>query len=54
MENENLPSYYTILFNGITDALEAMDCQDFGRARSILIQSQQEAEDAYIEAGDPS
>ena len=54
MENENLPKYYTILFNGITDALEALDCQDFGRARAILVQSQQEAEEAYIEAGEPS
>ena len=54
MESENFPSYYTILFNGITDALEALDRQDFGRARAILIQSQQEAEEAYIEAGEPS
>ena len=27
MERENFPQYYTILFNGIADALKALDQQ---------------------------
>ena len=53
MERENFPSYYTILFNGITDALEALNRLDFGQAREILMHSQEAAEEAYIEAGEP-
>lgn len=48
MEIENLPSYYTILFNAVTDAIQALDRQDFGQARALLVQGQQQAEDAYI------
>ena len=47
---QDLPGIYSLS----PYALEALDCQDFGRARAILIQSQQEAEEAYIEAGEPS
>ena len=28
MERENFPQYYTILFNGIADALKALDQQE--------------------------
>ena len=48
METENLPSYYTFLFNAVTDAIAAMDRQDFGQARALLVRGQQQAEDAYI------
>ena len=48
MENKSLPSYYTILFNALTDAIQALDRQDFGQARALLVQGQQQAEDAYI------
>ena len=41
-------SYHT-LFNAITDALRAMEDQNFGLARSILIRSQQSCEDRYLE-----
>ena len=37
MENENFPSYYTLLFNGITDAIEALDRQNIVLARDILV-----------------
>ena len=50
MEIENLPSYYMILFNAVTDAITALDRQDFGQARDILVRSQETAENAYIEA----
>ncbi len=41
-------SDYLILFNRITDALEKIDLQDYDRAKEILIQAQQEAEEAFI------
>lgn len=44
------PQYYTILFNGIADALKALDQQETSRAWDILVRIQQEAEDAYIRA----
>ena len=39
---------YLILFNGITDALEKMDRQDYDSVKEILIHAQQEAEEAFI------
>ena len=45
---EELPNYYTALFNGVTDAIAALDRQDYGLARELLVRSQQEAEDLYI------
>lgn len=39
---------YHILFNAITDAVEAMKRMDFGKAREILIAAQQKTEEAYI------
>ena len=50
MERENFPQYYTILFNGIADALKALDQQETSRSWDILVRIQQEAEDAYIRA----
>ena len=50
MERENFPQYYTFLFNGIADALKALDQQETSRAWDILVRIQQEAEDAYIRA----
>ena len=44
---------YHRLFNGITDALEAMQRQDFGLARNILISAQCDTEDLYINMGTP-
>ena len=42
MERENFPQYYTILFNGIADALKALDQQETSRAWDILVRIQQE------------
>lgn len=47
---EELPIYYTTLFNAVTDAIAALDRQDFGQARDILVHSQEAAENAYIQA----
>ena len=49
---EELPNYYTILFNAVTDAIAALDRQDFGQAKALLVQGQQEAETAYTEASE--
>ena len=52
MENENFPKYYTILSNGVTDAIKALDRLALNQAREILVRSQQEAEEAYISEGE--
>ena len=49
---ENFPKYYTRLFNGITDALEALGEQNYVKAQDILVRAQQEAEERYLEDGD--
>ncbi len=43
---------YLTLFQAITSALKAMEQQNFGMAKELLRQSQQNAEDIYIEAGE--
>ena len=50
MERENFPQYYTILFNGIADALKALDQQETSRAWDILVLSLIHIWDAYIRA----
>ena len=44
----NYQKLYSTLFNAITDALEQMDRQNYGAARSLLITAQQTTEEAYI------
>lgn len=43
---------YTLLFNSITDAIEALQAQNFGAAQEILVKAQQQAEDIYLEETD--
>ncbi len=40
---------YYILFNAATDALRAMESQNYGLARDILIRAQQDAEEYFLE-----
>ena len=40
---------YVLLFNQITDAIEALERGDAGQARTILIRAQQDSEELYIE-----
>ena len=49
---DNFPKYYTRLFNGITDAIEALQNQNYIKAQDILIKAQQDAEEMYLEDGD--
>lgn len=51
---ENFPKYYTRLFNGITDALEALQNQNHIKAQDILVRAQQDAEEMYLEDGEVS
>ena len=39
---------YHILFNAATDAILAIDEADYSRARRLLVEAQQRAEDLYI------
>lgn len=46
-----MPDYqalYILLFNAATDAIQALEAQNPGQARDILIRAQQEAEELYI------
>ena len=49
---DNFPKYYTRLFNGITDAIEALQAQNYIKAQDILIKAQQDAEEMYLEDGE--
>lgn len=42
-----LPKYYTVLFNAAADALAALERQDFGTAKTLLIRGQLQAEEEY-------
>ena len=40
---------YFALFNAVTDALEAMEAQNFGQAKDLLIAAQQRCEELYLD-----
>jgi len=44
-----LPKYYTSLFNAVTDAIRAIEQQNYGTAKDILINALQESEELYLE-----
>ena len=41
---------YYRLFNGVTDALEAMEQQNFGTAAQLLRDTQSECEEMFLDA----
>ena len=43
---------YFHLFNAATDAIEAIEKQNYGQASAILIAAQQETEEMYMDAND--
>ena len=45
----DLPKCYTVLFNAVTDAIDALEQQNYGLAKDFLITGQQEAENAYLD-----
>ncbi|MEL4106936.1 hypothetical protein IZU99_00925 [Oscillospiraceae bacterium CM] len=48
----NYEKLYRILFNGISDAINALDLFNYGVSRDILVKAQQSSEEAYIEEAD--
>jgi hypothetical protein len=44
----NYEALYKVLFNGMTDAVWALERQDCDGARAALIKAQQEAEELFI------
>lgn len=50
-----MPDYqklYVHLFQTLTKSIEVLERQDFGTARELLIQGQQEAEELYLDMED--
>lgn len=43
-----IPEYYTVLFRAVEQAIGALEKQNYGMAKQILIDGEQAAEDAYI------
>lgn len=43
---------YLLLFNAVTDALDALRAKNIPQARAILINAQQRAEETFIETGE--
>ncbi|MBQ4582767.1 MAG: hypothetical protein IJB04_05970 [Oscillospiraceae bacterium] len=41
--------YYT-LFNAVTDALNAMEQQNYGQARALLVAAQQQSEEIFMDS----
>ena len=48
-DSMNYQKAYYLLFNAITDALEALEQQNFGQAKQDLIAAQQRAEEIFLE-----
>ena len=43
---------YFMMFNAMTDAMKAMEEQNFGQAKAILCQAQINAEETYLQETD--
>lgn len=44
-----IPEYYTILFRAVEQAIRALESQNYGMAKQILIDGEQNAENAFLE-----
>ncbi len=49
-KTEDFPKYYTTLFNAATNAVRELDAGHPCKAKALLIQGQQAAEDAFLSA----
>ena len=45
---ENLPKYYTTLFNAVTDAIELISRSEVSEAMACLVAAQKKAEEIYF------
>ena len=47
-ETQEFPTYYTILCARVADAIEAIDLQNYGTAKELLIAGMQKAEEIIL------
>jgi len=47
---QDLPKYYTVLFNAVEEAMAALERMDFGTAKTLLLRGQLQAEGEYLAA----
>ena len=43
-----IPEYYTILFHAVEQAIQALEQQNYGLAKQILIDGERTAEEAFV------
>lgn len=48
-ENQVFPEYYLTLFRAVTRAIDALEQQNYGLARELLMQGQQQAEEQILD-----
>ena len=51
---QEFPAYYTALCARVADAIDALEQQNYGAARDVLITGMQEAEELILAQGDGS
>ena len=44
----DIPEYYTILFRAVEQAINALEMQNYGSAKQILIDGERSAEEAFL------
>ena len=47
---QDVPEYYTILFRAVEQAIKALEMQNYGSAKQILIDGERSAEEAFLAA----
>ena len=45
---DEIPEYYSILFRAVEQAVCALEAQNYGSAKQILIDGEQAAEEAFV------
>ena len=43
-----IPEYYVILFRAVEQAIHALELQNYGMAKQILVDGEQAAEEAFV------
>ena len=44
----DIPEYYAILFRAVEQAIHALERQNYGMAKQLLIDGEQAAEEAFV------
>ena len=44
----DIPEYYTILFRAVEQEIKALEMQNYGSAKQILIDGERSAEEAFL------